>query len=87
LMELETGAVDAVVMDEIVARYNIEKQGAKYVVLDEVVGAEEFGVGFNLGNTELRDAVQNALLEMRADGTLESISNEWFGKDITTIGK
>lgn len=87
LMELETGAVDAVVMDEIVARYNIEKKGAGYRVLDEVVGAEKFGVGFKLGNTALRDKVEKTLLEMAKDGTLAKISNEWFGKDITTIGK
>lgn len=87
LMELESGAVDAVVMDEIVARYTIEKKGANYKILDEVVGAEKFGVGFKLGNTELRDKVQKVLEEMAEDGTLAKISNEWFGKDITTIGK
>ncbi len=87
LMELETGAVDAVVMDEIVARYNIEKKGAGYRVLDEVVGAEEFGIGFKLGNTELRDKVENTLLDMAKDGAIAKISDEWFGKDITIIGK
>jgi polar amino acid transport system substrate-binding protein len=87
LMELETGAVDAVVMDEIVARYNIEKKGANYKVLDEPVGAEVFGIGFKLGNTELRDKVEATLLEMAADGKLAEISGSWFGKDITTIGK
>jgi len=87
LMELESGAVDAVVMDEIVARYNIEKKGANYKVLDEPVGAEVFGIGFKLGNTELRDKVEATLLEMAADGKIAEISDSWFGKDITTIGK
>jgi polar amino acid transport system substrate-binding protein len=87
LMELESGAVEAVVMDEIVARYNIEKLGGSYKVLDEPVGAEQFGVGFKLGNTDLRDKVENALLEMAEDGTIAEISESWFGKDITTIGK
>lgn len=87
LMELESGAVDAIVMDEIVARFNIEKKGAGYIVLDEAVGAEVFGIGFKLGNTELRDKVENSLLEMRADGKLAEISEDWFGKDVTTIGK
>ncbi|OEH85160.1 ABC transporter substrate-binding protein [Desulfuribacillus stibiiarsenatis] len=87
LMELESGAVDAVVMDEIVARFNIEKKGANYKVLDESVGAEVFGVGFKLGNTELRDKVEATLLEMAADGKLAEISESWFGKDITIIGK
>jgi polar amino acid transport system substrate-binding protein len=87
LMELESGAVDAVVMDEIVARYNIEKLGGSYKVLGEPVGAEQFGVGFKLGNTDLRDKVENTLLSMAEDGTLAEISESWFGKDITTIGK
>lgn len=87
LMELQSGAVDAIVMDEIVARYNIEKKEGNYRVLDEVVGAEIFGVGFKLGNADLRDKVQDTLVEMAEDGTLAKISNDWFGKDITTIGK
>ena len=86
MMELETGAVDAIVMDEIVARYQIQESGMNFRVLDESVASEEYGVGFALGNEALRDQVQAALEEMAADGTLAQISNEWFGEDITTIG-
>ena len=86
MMELESGAVDAIVMDEIVARYQIQEAGSNFVVLEESVASEEYGVGFALGNEELRDQVQAALEEMAADGTLAQISNEWFGEDITTIG-
>lgn len=87
LMNLETGAVDGVLMDEIVARYSIEKRDGNYRVLDEALADENFGVGFKKGNTELRDAVQKVLEEMAKDGKLAEISNTWFGKDITTIGK
>ncbi len=87
LMDLESGAVDAVAMDETVARYQIEKRDAGFLVLEETVAAEEYGVGFLLGNEELRDQVQQMLEEMAADGTLEKISTKWFGKDVTTIGK
>ena len=87
LMELESGGVDAIVMDEIVARYEIQTSGKSMVVLDEAVASEEYGVGFLLGNTELRDEVQAALDEMAKDGTLAEISNKWFGTDVTTIGK
>ena len=86
MMELESGAVDAIVMDEIVARYQIQEAGSNFVVLEESVASEEYGVGFALGNEELRDQVQAALEEMAADGTLAQISNEWFGEDITTVG-
>ena len=80
MMELETGAVDAIVMDEIVARYQIQESGMNFTVLDETVASEEYGVGFALGNEALRDQVQAALEEMAADGTLAEISNEWFGE-------
>ena len=86
-MDLEQGAVDAVAMDEVVAAYQIKQRNADFKILDDSLSAEEYGVGFKKGNTELRDKVQQALEEMAADGTLAQISEKWFGEDITTIGK
>ena len=86
-MDLEQGAVDAVAMDVIVAGYQIKQRNADFKILDDSLSEEEYGVGFKKGNTELRDKVQGALEEMVADGTLAKISDEWFGEDVTTIGK
>ena len=86
-MDLEQGAVDAIAMDVIVAGYQIQQRNADFKILDDSLSEEEYGVGFKKGNTELRDKVQGALEEMAADGTLAKISDEWFGEDVTTIGK
>lgn len=88
-MDLEMGAVDAIAMDVIVAGYQIEQRGddGKYVILDETLASEEYGIGFKKGNEELRDKVQTTLEEMAADGTLKEISDKWFGRDVTTVGK
>ncbi|MGI6561029.1 MAG: amino acid ABC transporter substrate-binding protein [Clostridia bacterium] len=86
-MDLESGAVDAIVMDVIVANYQIEQRKADFVILDEVLSEEVYGVGFLKGNTELRDQVQKQLEAMAKDGTMEKISKKWFGKDVTIIGK
>lgn len=86
-MDLEQGAVDAVAMDVIVAGYQIKQKNADFKILDDSLSEEEYGIGFKKGNTELRDKVQGALEEMAADGTLAKISDEWFGEDVTTIGK
>ena len=86
-MDLEQGAVDAVAMDVIVAGYQIKQRNADFKILDDSLSEEEYGTGFKKGNTELRDKVQGALEEMAADGTLAKISDEWFGEDVTTIGK
>ncbi|MGI6317263.1 MAG: amino acid ABC transporter substrate-binding protein [Dethiobacteria bacterium] len=87
LMDLESGAVDAVAMDDTVANFQIESREKDFVILEEKLAAEDYGVGFLLGNEALRDVVQATLEEMAADGKMAEISNKWFGKDITTIGK
>ncbi len=86
-MDLEMGAVDAVAMDVIVAAYQIEQRKADFVILEESLSAEEYGVGFKKGNEKLRDQVQEQLEAMAADGTLKKISEQWFGKDVTTVAK
>lgn len=86
-MDLEQGAVDAIAMDVVVAGYQISQRNADFVILEDSLAAEEYAIGFKKGNTELKDKVQGALEEMTADGTLKTISEKWFGKDITTIGK
>lgn len=87
LMDLESGAVDAVAMDDTVANYQMESREKDFVVLEEALAPEDYGVGFLLGNEALRDIVENTLKEMAADGKMAEISQKWFGKDITSIGK
>ena len=86
-MDLEQGAVDAIEMDVIVAGYQIQQRNADFKILDDSLSEEEYGVGFKKGNTELRDKVQSTLEEMAEDGTLQEVSEKWFSKDVTTIGK
>ena len=76
-MNLESGAVDAICMDIGVANYEIESRGDKFVMLEDRLSSEEYGIGFKLGNTELRDKVQATLLDMLADGTFEEIAEKW----------
>lgn len=84
-MDLEAGAVDAVAMDIGVAKYQIEGKESKFIILDEPIVKEQYGVGFYKGNTEMRDKVQKALDEIAADGTFKKISEKWFGYDVCTL--
>ena len=86
-MELESGAVDAVAMDIVVASYQIDSRDADFKILDYEIASEEYGVGFAKGNEALRDQVQQALNELAEEGKVAEISTKWFGEDITTIGK
>ena len=76
-MNLEAGAVDAIAMDIGVAQYQLEQRGDAFVILDGTLAAEQYGIGFKLGNTELRDAIQKTLDEMAADGTFAKIAEKW----------
>lgn len=83
LSELKAGGVDAVLVDEVVADYYIAKNPGLKVI--DSIAQESYGVGFALGNSALRDKVETTLQEMAKDGTMKKISEQWFGKDITTI--
>ncbi len=83
LNELKAGGVDAVLVDEVVADYYIAKNPGLKVI--DSIARESYGVGFALGNSALRDKVETTLHEMAKDGTMKKISEQWFGKDITTI--
>lgn len=85
-MDLEAGAVDAVAMDIGVANYQMEsREEGKFVILDEYLSSEQYGVGFLLGNESLRDTVQATLFEMVKDGTFDKIAEEWGVADVTCI--
>lgn len=86
-MNLEAGAVDAIAMDVGVAKYQIESRGVDFVILDEKLSPELYGVGFKKGNTALRDAVQEKLDEMAEDGTLLEIATKWDQQDTLVLGK
>jgi len=90
-MDLEAGAIDAVAMDIGVAQYQLSSRNGEFVLLDQFLATEQYGVGFLLGNTELKDQVEATLLEMAADGTVDKIAAEWedygLSADSICIGK
>ena len=86
-MDLEAGAIDAVAMDIGVANYQIESRGGGYVILDEYLATEQYGVGFLLGNEELKNTVETTLFEMKEDGTFDAIAEEWGLTDSVVLGK
>lgn len=85
LQQLETGLVDAVFMDSVVANYEITTGNKDYKVLEDGLEEEEYAIGFRKEDQALRDKVQEVLSEMKKDGKLGEISTTWFGKDITTV--
>lgn len=86
-MNLEAGVADAVCLDYGVANYQLENRGEDFLILDERVASEQYGIGFKLGNTELRDEVQSALDKMLTDGSFAEIAEEWGLSDSVCLGE
>ncbi|MEE1180804.1 MAG: amino acid ABC transporter substrate-binding protein [Treponema sp.] len=87
LNDLEIKSIDGVVMDLIVANYSIQQGKKDFVVLEETLSPEKYGIAFSKKNKKLRDSVQKTLEDMAKDGTLAEITVKWFGTDISKIGK
>ncbi len=87
MMDLESGAVDAVAMDKFVALDQIKDKKSEYTILPDQISSEQYAVGFKKGNTALRDQVNKALKDMDNDGTFAKISKKWFGEDVSILGE
>lgn len=86
-MDLEQGAIDALAIDIGVADYQIASRGEGFVKLDEKLATEQYGIGFKLGNEELKDQVEATLLEMAEDGTFTAIADKYGLTDSVCLGK
>lgn len=84
-IELEAGSVDAIAMDIGVAQYQISSRGDAFVILDEHLNAEQYGIGFKLGNTELRDKVNKSLQELKANGKFDELAEKYGLSDMTCL--
>lgn len=89
-MDLEAGAIDAVAMDIGVAAYQISSRGDGFVIMEERLSSEQYGIGFKKGNDALKDQVEKTLLEMVSDGTFTKIAEKYkdYGMtDSVCLGK
>ncbi len=82
MLDLQSVRVDAVAIDKVVANYMIKQSPGVYRLLDETLGDELYGIGCRKGAVALREAIDNALDELYEDGSIEALSNEWFGTNV-----
>ena len=77
---LNNGQVDAVVIDNAPAKeYVAANPGLK--VLETSYAEEDYAIGMNKDNTALVEAVNAALEDLKADGTLQSIVDKYITAD------
>lgn len=76
---LESGQIDGVINDLPVSAY-IVKDKPELNIVKEIKTDESYGIAFRLDDTQLRDAVNKALKELKDDGGYDKVYEKWFGK-------
>lgn len=74
---LLNGQVDAVVIDNAPAQEYV-KANPGLTILDSEFANEDYAIGVGKGNTALLDAINGALEELIADGTVQSIIDKYI---------
>ncbi len=82
-MDLDAGRIEAIMVDVVVAKYYLSNNEGKYLLAWESPEAEPIAMCFAKKDTELRDKANKIIDEMQADGTMKTISEKWFGEDVT----
>lgn len=77
---LATGQVEAVIIDQPVAVDAVDKQGGVTIV-EEIPTMELYGFAVALDNTALLDAMNEAIAELKDDGTLGDLYQQYFKAD------
>lgn len=82
--DLKNERCDAVVSDALVAVDYVNKPDSPYQVVWQGPAQEFFGICLKKGNTKLAQAVDKALDDLFADGTVKKLSEKNFGEDIVS---
>ena len=80
--DVENGRADAIIVDEVLARYYMKQNGEEnYKVLEDNFGDEKFAVGMRKDDAALVDALNKAFAEQKEDGTYDKIYAKWFSEN------
>lgn len=86
LQALMGSRVDAWVTDRFVAKAAIEKNPSFGLKAGEMLFVERIAGVMQKGNVSLRDQINKAIADLKADGTLKAISQKYFKEDINCPG-
>ncbi len=79
---VQTGSYDALVTDLPVASYQIKNSFADLQIVESIPTGEQYGIAISKDNPALTAAINEALAEMKTDGTMDDIQVKWFGSKL-----
>ncbi|MDB5935958.1 MAG: cystine transporter substrate-binding protein [Massilia sp.] len=83
LQDLAVGRIDAALNDSLMVAYLLSNSKLPVKAGARVGNVERMGIPFQKGNPQFKAAVDKALADAAADGSLKKISVKWFGIDVS----
>ena len=81
--DLRAGRIDAILNDRLIVASLVEQFSGQIVAVGEPFATQEQAIAVAKDRDDLVQALNQALSELRVDGTLAEISTRWFGADVT----
>ena len=83
MADLASGRLDAALNDSLMSAYLLKISKLPIKAGAQVGAVERMGIPFQKGNPQFKAALNKALSEAAADGSLKAISLKWFGTDVS----
>ena len=83
---LLTNKIDAVCIDDQVAKNFVAANPDELVMLDTAYAEESYAIAVSKDNPELTEALNGAIAELKEDGTLDAILNKYIAKEEGATG-
>ncbi len=87
LQDLASGRIDAALNDSLMVAYLLNNSRLPIRAGARVGQVERMGVAFQKGNPQFKAALDKALADARADGSLAKLSLKWFGADVSAAAQ
>ncbi|MFD2367743.1 transporter substrate-binding domain-containing protein [Pseudoduganella sp. GCM10020061] len=83
LQDLAFGRIDAALNDSLMVAYLLQNSKLPIKAGARVGAIERTGIPFKKNNPKFKSALNKALADAQADGSLKAASVKWFGADVT----
>jgi len=81
LQDLNAGRIDATINNLYALKPIVDKNGYKIKAVGDAIKSDQAGIAIRKNNPEFLAALDQALTDMKADGTYNTIFQKWFGEE------
>ncbi len=85
IMDLQTGRIDCMVVDQVLGEYKNSKLSKKLVLCDFDFGDDFYAIGCRVEDKDVAAKITEGLQAVIDNGEAQTISEKWFGRNIVIL--